>query len=90
MNDTNNPNELPSLAYEHARLAFSIIQTLLEHTDAQNDLVALMAQALDEDTKTALTNTPVWQTYLDSRRTLRAAQDDMTKFAEAMKELDGH
>lgn len=89
MSDTNQPHEAPALAYEHARLAFSIIQTLLEHTDAQNDLVALMAQALDEDAKTALTNTPVWQNYLDSRRTLRAAQEDMSKFAEAMKALEG-
>ncbi len=78
----------PTLEYEHARLAFSIIQVLLDVNSATNDLVALMAQALDEDAKHALTNTPVWTNYLDARRALRQANDDMEKFSEAMKELE--
>ncbi len=94
MNDTydssiTNDAQPPALDYEHARLAFSIIQVLLETNDATGDLVALMAQALDEDTKHALTNTPIWTNYLDSRRALHAAQADMEKFSEAMKKLDG-
>ncbi len=94
MNDTPNSSisndaQLPALDYEHARLAFSIIKVLLETNDATGDLVALMAQALDEDTKHALTNTPVWTNYLDSRRALLAAQADMEKFSEAMKKLEG-
>ncbi|MCP9496150.1 MAG: hypothetical protein MSG64_17005 [Pyrinomonadaceae bacterium MAG19_C2-C3] len=93
MNDTHdssttNDAPLPALDYEHARLAFSIIQVLLETNDATGDLVALMAQALDEDTKHALTNTPVWTNYLDSRRALHAAQADMEKFSEAMNKLE--
>jgi len=52
---------------EQARLAYSIIQSLLEHTKVVSDLIALMAQTLDEDTTKALTQTPVWTAYLDSR-----------------------
>ncbi|MCM3874620.1 MAG: hypothetical protein ND895_28330, partial [Pyrinomonadaceae bacterium] len=54
------------LDYEQARLAYSIIQSLLEHTRVVSDLIAVMAQALDEDTQRALTQTPIWTAYLDS------------------------
>ncbi|MBX5479867.1 MAG: hypothetical protein IRZ19_12440, partial [Pyrinomonas methylaliphatogenes] len=32
-----------------AQLAYSIIETLLEHARAANDMIALMAQAFDQD-----------------------------------------
>jgi hypothetical protein len=75
------------LDYEQARLAYSIIQTLLEHTRVVSDLIAVMAQALDEDTQRALTQTPVWTAYLDSRRNLDRTRSNVEKFAEVMKHL---
>ena len=72
---------------EQAQLAYSIIQSLLEHTRVVSDLVALMAQTLDEDTAKALTQTPVWSAYLDSRRSLERTNADVEKFAEIMKKL---
>ncbi|MBA3356542.1 MAG: hypothetical protein H0U18_11545 [Pyrinomonadaceae bacterium] len=75
------------LDYEQARLAYSIIQSLLDHTRVVSDLIAIMAQALDEDTQRALTQTPVWTAYLDSRRDLDRTLADVEKFAEVMKEL---
>jgi hypothetical protein len=75
------------LDYEHARLAYSIIQSLLEHTRVVSDLIAVMAQALDEDTQRALTQTPVWTAYLDSRRDLDRTRANVEKFAEALKVL---
>ncbi|HKR01589.1 MAG TPA: hypothetical protein VJT09_13000 [Pyrinomonadaceae bacterium] len=72
-----------------ARLAYSIIESLLEHTRVVSDLLALMAQALDEETTKALTNTPHWKAYLDSRRALEKTRGDVEKFAEAMKKLTG-
>jgi hypothetical protein len=77
----------PDLDSEQARLAYSIIQSLLEHTRVVNDLIALMAQTLDEDTTKALTQTPVWTAYLDSRRTMERTRADVEKFAEVMKQL---
>ena len=76
-----------SLAYEQARLAYTIIQALLEHTRVTQDLVALMAQTLDEDTQKALVNTPHWAAYLDSRRVLERTRADVEKFAEVWTRL---
>lgn len=72
---------------EQARLAYSIIESLLEHTRVVSDLIAVMAQALDADTQKALTQTPNWAAYLDSRRQLERTRADVEKFAEVMKEL---
>ena len=77
------------LDFEQAQLAYSIIESLLEHTRVVSDLIALMAQVLDEETTKALTNTPYWKAYLDSRRTMEKTRDDVEKFAEVMKKLAG-
>jgi hypothetical protein len=76
------------LDFAQARLAYSIIQSLLEHTTVLSDLVALLAQVIDEDTTRALTQTPNWAAYLESRRRMKATQADVEKFAEMMKALD--
>ncbi len=78
------PNDLD---YEQARLAYSIIEALLNHTKVISDLIAVMAQTLDQDTTKALTQTPVWTAYLDSRRQMEHTRKDVEKFAEVMKSL---
>lgn len=75
------------LAYEQARLAYTIIQALLEHTRVTQDLVALMAQVIGEETQEALVNTPHWAAYLDSRRVLEHTRADVEKFAEVWTRL---
>ena len=75
------------LDYEQARLAYSIIESLLEHTRVVSDLVALMAQVLDEDATRALTNTPHWKAYLDSRRAMERTRHDVERFTEIMTAL---
>jgi hypothetical protein len=82
--DTDQPQDLDQ---QQARLAYTIIESLLEHTRVVSDLIALMAQTLDEDTTKALTQTPVWTAYLDSRRSLERTRADVEKFAEIMKTL---
>ena len=77
------------LDFQQARLAYSIIQSLLDHTRVISDLIALMAQVIDEDTTKALTNTPHWQAYLESRRMMERTRDDVERFAEIMKKLGG-
>ena len=76
------------LDYQQAQLAYSIIERLIDHTRVVSDLVAMMAQVLDEDTTKALTQTPTWTAYLDSRRSLEKTKMDVEKFAEILKELD--
>ena len=89
--ELSNIGEAPrDLDYEQARLAYSIIESLLSHTRVVSDLVAVMAQALDDDTQKALTQTPNWTAYLDSRRELERTRQDVEKFAEVMKKLGEH
>lgn len=88
MADSNPETEdIRDLDFEQARLAYSIIDSLISHTQIVSDLVAVMAQALDEDTQKALTQTPNWAAYLESRRSLEKTKVDVEKFAEVMKQL---
>ena len=82
------PDAPADLDQEQAVLAYSIIESLLDHTRVVSDLIAVMAQALDHDTTKALTQTPVWQAYLESRRRMEKTRNDVEKFAETMRRLD--
>ena len=75
------------LDFEQAQLAYSVIQNLVEHTRIVSDLIALMAQVLDEDTTKALTQTPTWTAYLDSRRSMEKTRNDIDKFVEILNQL---
>lgn len=87
--DASVPQDAPrDLNYEQARLAYTIIQSLLAHTRVVSDLIAVMAQALDDDTQKALTQTPNWAAYLESRRLLERTRAHVDKFADALKKLD--
>jgi hypothetical protein len=82
--ETDQPRDLD---FAQAQLAHSIIENLIEHTRVVSDLIAMMAQVLDEDTTKALTQTPTWTAYLDSRRALEKTKANVEKFVEVMKEL---
>ena len=75
------------LSFEQARLAYSIIESLLQHTQVISDLIALMAQVLDEETTKALTMTPHWTAYLESRRAMEKTREEVERFTEIMKQL---
>jgi hypothetical protein len=77
------------LDFKQARLAYSIIESLLDHTRVVSDLIALMAQVIDEDTTKALTSTPHWKAYLDSRRAMEKTRTEVEEFARIMKRLAG-
>src|SRR2546428_6880071 len=83
-----NPSGTEGPDSDRAELAHSIIEALLDHTRVVSDLIALMAQALDQDTTKALTLTPVWQAYLESRRRMERTREDVEKFVEMIKEPD--
>lgn len=75
---------------DQSELAHSIIESLLDHTRVVSDLIALMAQALDQDTTKALTLTPQWQAYLESRRNLERTREDVEKFARIVSNLNSN
>jgi hypothetical protein len=83
-NETTKPRDID---YAQAQLAYSIIESLLQHTTVLSDLIALMARTMDEDTTKALTNTPQWTAYLDSRRMMERTKKNVEKFSEEMNEL---
>jgi hypothetical protein len=86
MTNPETPSTSPrDLDYQQAQLAFAIIESLLEHNRVISDLIALMAQVLDEDTTKALTQTPNWAAYLESRRRLERTRADVKRFADFMK-----
>jgi hypothetical protein len=87
MNQMSEELKPTDLDFEQARLAYSIIDALIEHTRVVNDLIAMMAQVLDEDTTRALTQTPTWTAYLDSKRSMEKTKDDIAKFAEILEQL---
>lgn len=72
----------------NAKLAYTIIQSLLDNQEALSDLLALMAHALDEDVAKALTNTNEWTKYLDAKRELENTKLQIEKFTEELKKLD--
>ena len=72
----------------NARLAYTIIQSLLEGHEALSDLLVVMSHALDEDTLKALTGTNEWQNYLDSKRNLETTKLQIEKFTEVLRELE--
>ena len=69
-------------------LARSIIESLLDHTRVVSDLIALMAQALDQETAKALTQTPQWQAYLESRRRMETTRAEVEKFVDSVKQTE--
>jgi len=85
-NDQIDSREASTSDSDQSELAHSIIESLLDHTRVVSDLIALMAQALDQDTTKALTQTPQWQEYLESRRRMERTREEVEKFAKMMKQ----
>lgn len=72
----------------NAKLAYTIIQSLLDGHEALGDLLVLMAHALDEDTLKALTNTGEWQKYLESKRELENTHLQIEKLTAELKKFE--
>lgn len=83
-----NMNELNDIDLPNAKLAYTIIQTLLKNQEALSDLLALMAHALDEDVAKALTLTNEWEKYLEAKRELENTHLQIEKFTEEMLKLE--
>jgi hypothetical protein len=72
----------------NAKLAYTIIQSLLDGHEALSDLLVVMSHALDEDVLTALTVTAEWESYLDSKRRLDATRKQMERFTEELRRME--
>jgi len=72
----------------NARLAYTIIQSLLDNHEAISDLLAVMAHALDEDVAKALTNTGEWEKYLEAKRGLENTKIQIERFTVELQKLE--
>lgn len=88
MNAAQTNNDDLDIDLPNAKLAYTIIQSLLDNQEALSDLLALMAHALDEDVAKALTNTNEWTKYLDAKRELENTKLQIEKFTEELKKLE--
>ncbi|HLM03230.1 MAG TPA: hypothetical protein VK400_19410 [Pyrinomonadaceae bacterium] len=79
---------MSDLDYPNAKLAYTIIQTLLRSQEALSDLLAVMAHALDEDVAKALTNTGEWEKYLETKRELENTKLQIEKFTDELRRLE--
>ena len=82
-----NMNEL-DIDLPNAKLAYTIIQSLLAANESLSDLLVVMAHALDEDVTKALTMTNEWQKYLESKRNLEVTKEQIEKFTAELKRLE--
>jgi len=71
-----------------SKLAYTIIQTLLDGHEALSDLLVVMSHAIDEDVLKALTNTAEWEKYLESKRNLEIAKVQIEAFTNELKRLE--
>jgi hypothetical protein len=83
INQTDLDLDLPN-----AKLAYTIIQSLLKSNEALSDLLVVMAHVLDEDVVKALTNTNEWEKYLESKRELENTKLQIEKFTDELKKLE--
>jgi hypothetical protein len=72
----------------NARLAYTIIQSLLDGHEALSDLLVVMSHALDEDTLKALTATKEWEQYLESKRNMASTNEQIEKLTDALRQLE--
>ena len=82
-----NMNDL-DIDLPNAKLAYTIIQSLLDANESLSDLLAVMAHALDEDVTKALTMTNEWEKYMESKRNLEVTKEQIEKFTAELKRLE--
>ena len=80
--------ETKDIDLPNAKLAYTIIQSLLDGHEALSDLLVLMSHAVDEDVLKAMTNTAEWEKYLESKRVLEKTREQIVTFTDEMKRLE--
>ena len=81
-------SNMNDLDESNAKLAYTIIQSLLDSHEALSDLLVVMSHALDEDVLKALTATNEWQAYLESKRNLETTRAQIEKLTEELRSIE--
>ncbi len=72
----------------NAKLAYSIIESLLNGHEALSDLLVLMSHAVDPEVLKDMTMAPEWEKYLESKRALETTRSQIEIFTEELKRLE--
>lgn len=72
----------------NAKLAYTIIRSLLDGHEALSDLLVLMSHAVDEDVLKAMTLTGEWERYLESKRNMENVSVQIEMLTDALKALE--
>lgn len=72
----------------NARLAYTIIQSLLQANESLNDLLVVMSHALEKDVVKALTKTNEWENYLCSKREMKKTKLQIEKLVAELKKME--
>ena len=72
----------------NAKLAYTIIQSLLDSHEALSALLVVMSHALDEDVLKALTGTNEWQAYLESKRNLETTRAQIEELTNILLKME--
>ncbi|MBX3283390.1 MAG: hypothetical protein KF756_13065 [Acidobacteria bacterium] len=73
---------------DETKLAYTIIESLLEGHEKLSELLVVMAHAIDEDTLKALTGTMQWEAYLESKRALEQTKLQIDELIERLKVIE--
>lgn len=73
---------------ENAKLAYTIIQSLLDANEVLSDLLIAMSHAMEEDVIKAMIKTNEWESYIESKRTLEITRKQVELFVEELESLD--
>lgn len=76
------------LAADEGKLAYTIIESLLDGHEKLSDLLVVMAHAIDEDTLKALTGTMQWEAYLESKRDLEQTKLQIDELIGRLKQRE--
>lgn len=70
---------------DEGKLAYTIIESLLDGHEKLSELLVLMAHALDEDTLRAMAGTMQWESYLESKRELDETKVRIEELIDRLK-----
>lgn len=79
---------MSDLDESNAKLAYTIVQSLLDSHEALSDLLVVMSHALEEEVLKALTLTNEWQAYLESKRNLETTRAQIEKLTDELRKIE--
>src|SRR5262249_45233788 len=72
---------------ESAELAYGVIARYVEHTQVSGIIIAMLASALDEERVKNVVQSPYWQSYMTSKRSIADAKPDVERLTAMLERM---